>query len=103
MVGDTVRDMRNELDLIIMPQIQPAKVVRSTDNDSKEEHMRRIPSYGALFLLAMAVIVPVATTGCSARASGTVKGAMTTIPRDAGPSRAGDSAQQRDGIVQASN
>lgn len=65
--------------------------------------MRRIPGYGALLLLAMAIIVPVTITGCSARASGQVKGAQATIPRAPGTSHAGDNPQQREGVVQARN
>lgn len=65
--------------------------------------MRRIPGYGALLLLAMAIIAPVTTTGCSARVSGQVKGAKATIPINTGTSHAGNNAQQHDGVAQASN
>ena len=63
--------------------------------------MRRIPSFAALFLLAAALLAPLASTGCSAHASGTVKGAKATTPVDTG-TRQASTAQQQDGIAQAS-
>jgi hypothetical protein len=65
--------------------------------------MRRIPGYAAVLLLAAALIGPVAITGCSARASGQIKGAKATIPSDTGTGQAGNNAQQHDGAAQAGN
>jgi hypothetical protein len=65
--------------------------------------MRRIPGYGASLLLAMAIMIPVTITGCSARASGQVKGAHAIIPNDTGTSHAGNNPQLHDGFAQASN
>jgi hypothetical protein len=65
--------------------------------------MRRTPGYAALLLLAAALIAPVAITGCSARASGTVKGAKATIPTDTGTAQAASDVQQHVGAAQAGN
>jgi hypothetical protein len=65
--------------------------------------MRRIPGYAALLLLAAALLAPVATTGCSARASGQIKGVKATVPGDTGTAQAGNNAQQHAGTAQASN
>jgi hypothetical protein len=62
--------------------------------------MRRLPSYAALLLLAAALIAPVVSTGCSARASGTIKGTKATTPIDTG-TRQASTAQQQDGAAQA--
>jgi hypothetical protein len=64
--------------------------------------MRRRLGYAALILLAAALIAPVAFTGCSARASGTIKGAKATTPIDTGTGQAGSNVQQNDGAAQAS-
>jgi hypothetical protein len=63
--------------------------------------MRRLPGYAALLLLAGALIAPVAFTGCSARASGTIKGAKASTPTDTGTGQAGSNVQQHDGATQA--
>jgi hypothetical protein len=65
--------------------------------------MRRIPGFAASLLLAMAIIAPVATIGCSAHASGTVKGANATMPADPGTSHAGNGGQQHAGSALAGN
>jgi hypothetical protein len=62
--------------------------------------MRRLPGYAALLLLAAALIAPVGFTGCSAHASGTVKGARATIPTDTGTGQTASNVQQHDGAVQ---
>ena len=64
--------------------------------------MRRLlPRYAALLLMAAALIAPMASTGCSARASGTIKGTKATTPVD---TRTGQTASnaQHDGGTQAS-
>ena len=63
--------------------------------------MRRLPGYAGLLLLAAALIAPMAFTGCSARASGTIKGTKATTPVDTGIRQA-STAQQQDGVAQAS-
>ena len=63
--------------------------------------MRRLPGYGALLLLAAALIAPMAFTGCSAHAGGTIHGANAT-PVDNGAVQAGNNVQQHDGTAQAS-
>jgi len=64
--------------------------------------MRRLPGYAALLLLAAALIVPVGFTGCSARASGTIKGTNNmTTPLDRGVGQAGSNVQQHNGTSQA--
>jgi len=63
--------------------------------------MRRLPGYAALLVMAAALIAPVASTGCSARASGTIKGTKATTPIDTG-TRQASNVQQHDGIAQAS-
>ena len=66
----------------------------------EDDDMRRIPGYAGLLLLA-ALTAPVAFTGCSARASGTIKGTKATTPVDTGIRQA-STAQQQDGVAQAS-
>ena len=65
--------------------------------------MRRIPGYGALLLLAMAIAVPVAITGCSAHASGSVKGTKVIMPTDTGATHAENNAPQHSGTALAGN
>lgn len=62
--------------------------------------MRQLSSYAALLLLAAALIAPLASTGCSARASGTIHG-TTATPTDTG-ARQASAPQQQDGTAQAS-
>ena len=67
--------------------------------------MRQLPGYAALPLLVVLLITPVAFTGCSARASGTIKGTKATTPTtpiDTGTSQTGSNVQQHEGTAQAS-
>ena len=76
---------------------------RMTNYKLKEDDdMRRLRGYAALLLLAAALLAPVAFTGCSARASGTIKGARATTPIDTGTDQASSNVQQHDGAAQAS-
>jgi hypothetical protein len=79
-------------------------VIQSVNDELQEDDdMRRIPGYATALLLAAALIAPVAITSCSARASGTVRGAKATIPTDTGAAQAGNNVQQHDGSARASN
>jgi hypothetical protein len=62
--------------------------------------MRRISGYVSSLLLAAALIASAAITGCSARASGTIKGAKATTTIDTGAAQAtaqGTNVQQTNG------
>jgi hypothetical protein len=65
--------------------------------------MRRLPGYASLLLLAGALIAPVTFTGCSAHASGTIKGTSNmTTPIDRGTGQPGNNVQEHNGATQAS-
>lgn len=59
--------------------------------------MRRISGYVAPLVLAAALVASAAITGCTARASGTVKGASRTTTIDTGTGQAANNVQQNDG------
>ena len=65
--------------------------------------MRRIPGYATALLLAAALIAPVGIIGCSARASGTIKGTKATMPTDTQSAQAGSNVQQHDGSPRAAS
>ncbi len=58
--------------------------------------MRRISGYVGSLLLAAALVASMAITGCTARASGTIKGASRTTAIDTGAAQAAN-VQQPDG------
>ena len=70
----------------------------TNDRLKEDDDMRRLSGYAGLLLLAAALIAPVAFTGCSARASGTIKGTKATTPVDTGIRQA-STAQQQDGLL----
>lgn len=65
--------------------------------------MRRIPGYATALLLAAALIAPVGMIGCSARASGQIKGTKAIIPTDTQAAQAGSNVQQHNGSTRAAN
>jgi hypothetical protein len=58
--------------------------------------MRRLSGYVVSLLLAAVLVGSAVASGCTARASGTIKGARANVDRGAEQAQAKD-AQQRDG------